>query len=170
MRSLARVFLSLSWPLLAAGQSPPATQHYDSLLQTLRTSRKSQDHAAYLAAALQFRDFLNSSPESLVPVARAYSLSGNIPAAIDAFRQFVAMGQSSDEFLDSPDFAGLRSDPGFASLAAAMHANQTPTSLSSFSFILGPLTSLIAEDVDYSSTTKSFFFTSVRGKKIFAAT
>jgi hypothetical protein len=170
MRFLARLFLLLSLPLLAAAQTPPATQHYDSLLQTLRTSRKSEDYPSYLAAALQFRDFLNSSPETLVPVARAYSLSGNFPAAIDAFRQFVAMGQSSDEFLNSLDFAALRSDPGFAPLAAAMHANQTPTSLSTSSFTLGPLTSLVAEDVAYSAPSKSFFFTSVRGKKIFSAT
>jgi hypothetical protein len=170
MRCLGGILLLLCWPLLAAAQAPPATQQYDSLLQTLRTTRKSQDYPAYLAAALQFRDFLHSSPASLVPVVRAYSLTSNLPAALEAFRQFVAMGQYSDEFLNSADFAALRSDPGFAPLAVAMKGSQTATSLATTSFTLGALSSLVAEDVDYSTSIKSFLFTSVRGKKIFAAT
>jgi hypothetical protein len=103
-------------------------------------------------------------------VVRAYSLTSNLPAALEAFRQFVAMGQYSDEFLNSADFAALRSDPGFAPLAVAMKGSQTATSLATTSFTLGALSSLVAEDVDYSTSIKSFLFTSVRGKKIFAAT
>jgi len=103
-------------------------------------------------------------------LARAYALSNDIPSALATFRQFIAMGQSSGEFLTSPDFAALRSSPQFTELAAAMRANESPLSRSSLALSLDSLTGLIAEDVDYDSASQSFFFSTVLGKKIFAAT
>ena len=170
MRLVFLFLFTLVAPAIASAQEHTAAKRYESLIQSLQSARKSKDYPAYLAAAQQFRDFLNSSPESVVPVIRANALSGNIPAALDALREYVAMGQSSDEFLNSPDFAALRDDSNFATIAAGMRANQTPISALATGFTLDPLTSRITEDVAYDSdTTKGFYFTTVLGKDIFVA-
>ena len=168
MRSVLLTLLCLA-PSLSFAQSAPASQRYASLTESLQSSRKSKDWPAYLQSALQFRDFLNSSPNSLIPLARAYSLNHNLPAAFDAFRQFVAMGQVSDEFLNSPDFEALRQNPQFGPIAAAMRSNQSSVSLSTTFITLDTLAGQITEDLD-TENAKSFFFTTVLGKKLFVAT
>jgi len=118
MRFLFLSLLSLVVPAIASPQELSAAKRYESLIHSLQSARRAKDYPAYRSAAQLFRELLNSSPESLVPVARASALSGNLTAALDALRQYAAMGQSSDEFFTSPEFAALRADPGFAPLAA----------------------------------------------------
>jgi hypothetical protein len=152
-------------------QSVSARQRYETLTKALQEANAAKDWPAYLAAAKEFQQFLNSSPSSLATLARAYALNNDIASALHALEQFAAMGQASDVIEKSPDFVAVRKLSEFAALKAAMEANQAPVTRASMAFPLDPLAGLIAEDVAYDTDPKkTFYFTTVLGKKIFSAT
>jgi hypothetical protein len=152
-------------------QSVPARQHYQSLAESLQKAKSAKDWSNYLIASMEFADFSNSSPGSLLILARAYARNNNPAAALTTLQHFAAMGQYSEEVETSADLSPVRQLPGFAPLLKAVQANQSPISRSITSFKLKSLTGLLTEDVDYEPTiAKTFYFTTVLGKRIFAAT
>ncbi len=169
MRRLLLFLLVAVSPLLA--QSPSARDQYSTLAKSLREARTSKNFPGYLAAAKAYAQFLNNSPDSLIPLARAYALNKDLSAALRTTEQFIAMGQSTNEFRDSPDFAALRALPEFPALAATMKSNESAVSSSTRAFPLDTLSGQITEDVAYDPAgTRNFFFTTVLGRKIFSAT
>lgn len=168
MRVLLLALLLAAPPLPA--QTPSARQEYESVAKTLREARAAKNWPAYLGAAKAYAQFLNNSPESLVPLARAYTLNNDLASALRTIQEFTAMGQSSDEFRDSPDFAALRALPEFSEVQAAMRANQIAVARGFTVFRMDSLTGLITEDVAHDvGLAKEFFFTTVLGGKIFAS-
>jgi hypothetical protein len=170
MRGLfSSLFLLAAVPQLHAQPTPSARQQYESLAKNLLDAKTSKNWPAYTAAAIDLQQLLNSSPDSFIRLARAYVFNNDLPAAIRTLQQYVAMGQFSDEVRTSADFAPLRALPEFAAIQAAMEANQSPVSRGSTEFTMDSFAGQITEDVAYdSASTKTFFFTTVLGKKILA--
>jgi hypothetical protein len=150
-----------------AKRTETAIEEFHSLRKTLRESHAANDWRSNLASATRLKELLNEAPNSLLEVARADVRVGDVKAAVHELEQFVRMGQSTDLLAASADFSALLKNGDFAKIQSGMEANRSSISLGSTAFLL-PDSSLLAEDVDYDRSTKRFFVTSVREKKIFA--
>jgi hypothetical protein len=139
--------------------APNAVEQFQSLQQSLSHDRAQKDWRSYLADAGRMRTFLNDSPLSNLEVARAELQLGNIAEAAAATKRFLAMGQVN-EILKTPAFAQIR--PGFDD---TMIANRRPVSRAQSAFVISD-TALLPEDIDYDSTSRRFFVTSILRKKI----
>ncbi len=164
--------LILATPLILATASTAkrtdsAKEEFQSLRKALRESHAANDWRSNLASATRLKELLNQAPNSLLEVARAEVRVGDTKAAVHELEQFVRMGQSTDLLAASADFSELLKDANFARIQSGMEANRSSISLGSTAFLL-PDSGLLAEDVDYDRSTKRFFITSVREKKIFS--
>jgi hypothetical protein len=146
---------------------PTAVERLRTLREDLRRTHAANDAAAYLRTAQTMRDFLNGSPNSILQLMLAELVAGKDEEALDSFGQFVRMGQSSEELLRSKQFEALRSQPRYASLHAAMAANDAKASVATKVFSLTD-PHLLPEDIDYDPATKLFYITSVVNKQILA--
>jgi sugar lactone lactonase YvrE len=171
-RAVAPLLLILATPLTlatasAAGRTDSAKEEFQSLRKKLRESHAANDWRSNLASATRLKELLNEAPNSLLEVARADVRVGDTKAAVHELEQYVRMGQSTDLLAASADFSGLLKNGDFAKIQSGMEANRNSISLGSTAFLL-PDSALLAEDVDYDRSTKRFFITSVREKKIFS--
>ena len=151
----------------AASEPRSAAEQFQSLRAQLRQSHASNDWRSNLVSANELSELLNGAPNSLLEIARAEIHLGDLESAIRNIEQFVRMDQSTDLLETSAEFAPLRKTRGFASIQSGMKANRSAISLGSTVFTLSD-SKLLAEDVDYDPTTKRFFVTSVREKKVVA--
>jgi hypothetical protein len=126
---------------------------------------RSDDWQSNLDWSNRVKQLLNSSPNSLLTVARAETHLGNFDAAFHEIDEFVRMGQTTDAIETLPDFASLRTKEKFAGIAGGMKANQTPIARASTAFLLSD-PGLLIEDLDFDPVTKRFLVTSIREKKI----
>jgi hypothetical protein len=155
----------LSLALLAAATLAVAETHTDAVTTFQQLRRElildngQQDWNAAVGAAQRLKSFLNGSPDSTLEVAVAQLRAGNSAQALIEAQQFVAMGQTH-ELLNSAAFAPLR-----ASLDPQVQRNQTEVSTARKAFALAD-PGLLPEDIDYDSTTKQFFVTSILEQKI----
>ncbi len=167
-RAVAPLLLTL---ILAAASTAKRTdsakEELQSLRKALRESHAANDWRSNLASATRLKELLNEAPDSLLEVARAEVRVGDTKAAVHELEQFVRMGQSIDLVATSADFSPLLKNVDFARIQSGMEANRSSISLGSTAFLL-PDSGLLAEDVDYDRSTKRFFVTSVREKKIFS--
>jgi sugar lactone lactonase YvrE len=171
-RAVAPLLLILATPLTlatasAAGRTDSAKEEFQSLRKKLRESHAANDWRSNLASATRLKELLNEAPNSLLEVARADVRVGDARAAVHELEQFVRMGQSTDLLATSADFSKLLQNGDFAKIQSGMEANRSSISLGSTAFLL-PDSALLAEDVDYDRSSKRFFITSVREKKIFS--
>jgi sugar lactone lactonase YvrE len=146
-----------------------AIEQLQNLQAELRRSHANNDWHLNLAAATEQKDLLNGAPDSLLEVARAQLHLGDKDRAFDALEQVAGMGQSVDLLGISRDFSALVDHPRWEKLQNAFRANRSPLSLATTAFPLSD-PALLAEDVDYDPRTGRFFITSIREKKIIAAT
>jgi sugar lactone lactonase YvrE len=171
-RAVAPLLLILATPLTlatasAAGRTDSAKEEFQSLRKKLRESHAANDWRSSLASATRLKELLNEAPNSLLEVARAEVRVGDTKAAVHELEQFVRMGQATDLLATSADFSGLLKNGDFAKIQSGMEANRSSISRGSTAFLL-PDSGLLAEDVDYDRSTRRFFITSVREKKIFS--
>lgn len=176
MRCVSRSILVAS-PLVAAipGASLARTsEHGSTAIEQLRTLREdlrrthaANDTAAYLSSAQAMHDFLNGSPTSILQLMLAEVVAGRDREALESLQQFVRMGQSNEDVLRTKQFDGLRAQPQYSSLQAAMVSNELSKSVASKVFGLTEA-KLLPEDIDYDPTTKLFYITSVLKKEIVA--
>lgn len=145
-----------------------AIEQLKNLEAELRRSHANNDWRLNLAAATEQKDLLNGAPDSLLEVARAQLHLGDKDRAFDALEQVAGMGQSVDLLGISRDFSALVDHPRWEKLQNAFRANRSPLSLATPAFPLSD-PALLAEDVDYDPRTGRFFITSIREKKIIAA-
>jgi len=150
---------------LCSTQAENAAAAFQSIKEKLHAARTSKDWKASLVSANQLKQLLHEAPESILEVARAEVHTGDLNGAFRELAQFVRMGQSTDLLETSPEFAPLRQQAGFAGIQNGMKNNGGSISRASEAFRL-PDPALLAEDLDYDATSKRFFITSVREKKI----
>jgi hypothetical protein len=148
-----------------ATETRSAIEQLRSLQAKLSESHRANDWRSNLVSANALKELLNEAPDSLLEVAQADVKLGDFNAALRELAQFAGMGQSIDLVATSAEFAALVKNPGFAAIQSAMDENHQPISTGSTAFQLSD-TSLLAEDMDYDPTSKRFFVTSVREKKI----
>jgi len=149
----------------AGNQGASAVQRFQTLQESVRRSRASKDWRSNVASARELKEFMNGSPDSVLELARAEIHAGELADAVRSVQEFVGMGQSTDLFAKSVEFAPLRNQAGFAEVRRTMQANLTPISLAATAFLLSD-SQLLPEDLDYDPHTKQFLVTSVREKKI----
>jgi sugar lactone lactonase YvrE len=148
--------------------SESAVKQFQNLKVELRKSHADNDWHSNLVSANKLKALQNEAPNSLLEVARADVRVGDVNAAVRELEQYVRMGQATNVVAKSADFAELSKDARFAKIQSGMEANRSPVSLGSTAFLLTD-SGLLAEDVDYDRRSKRFFITSVREKKIIAA-
>jgi sugar lactone lactonase YvrE len=165
--------LALAFSLILAAASSPAQtgsaiERFHALRDRVRQARSRKDWRANVESAHELEQFVNESPGALLEVARAEMQAGDLDDAVRKVQQFVRMGQYNDLLETSEEFAPIRRMPGFLEIQKGMQQNRSPVSLASTLFQLSDA-ALLSEDVDYDPSTKRFFVTSVREKKIVAA-
>ena len=140
---------------LCAAQAPEqsAIDQLHSLRAKAAEAIRSDDWQSNLDWSNQVKQLLNSSPNSLLTVARAETHLGNFDAAFHEIDQFVRMGQATDAIETLPDFAPLRAKEQFQAIASGMKANQTPISRASTAFLLSD-PGLLTEDIDFDPVAK----------------
>jgi sugar lactone lactonase YvrE len=163
-RALAS-FLLILVAVSAASQTDSAIEQFQGLQADLQKSQKNNDWHSNRVSAIKLKELLNEAPDSVLEAARANVRLGDLAAALQELEQFIRMGQSIDLLATSSDFAALFKKPNFAKIQDGMKANRSVISLGSTAFLLSD-PGLLAEDVDYDPSTKRFFITSVREKKI----
>ncbi len=155
--------------LLASGALaqgvPDAGKQFAQLLKQAKEARQRKDEKALLAASLQLARLLHYSGSATEQVAMVYAEMGDQKLALQALRQFVAMGQSDDNLASRPQFNNLKASPEFKQLLTEMKANNSPVERAvEVARFQDP--NLVPEDIDYDAQTKSFLITSVMEKKI----
>ena len=148
-----------------AAEADNAIAEFQTIQQKLQTARTKHDWSASLATARDLNQLLNGQPDSLLELARAKIHTGDLSGAFHDLEQLVRMGQSTDLLATSPEFAPLREKPEFATIESAMKDNRRASSLGEPAFRLSDA-ALLPEDLDYDRSSKRFFITTVRGKKI----
>jgi hypothetical protein len=149
----------------SAEQPPLAITQYANLRTEMARAREHNDWQTYVANASRLQQLLNGSPNTWLNLARGEVHAGNLAKALTAVEHFVAMGQSTDQLLTSPEFAGLREDPRFAAVRNKMAANTWPLSKVTAVFdITEP--GFVAEDIDYDPHRRRFFVTSIQKQKL----
>lgn len=151
--------------------SDPATaiQRLDQFRAAARDARARSDWVAYRVAAGQIKTLLNSSPQSVLELARAQMHGGNEAAALVEINTYVRMGQSSEVVEKLPDFEPLRQKQTFDSVRASLAANRQPVARSTVAFHI-PDAGLLPEDIDFDPASKRFFISSVLQRRIVSTT
>jgi sugar lactone lactonase YvrE len=149
----------------SANQGASAVERFQTLQASLRRSRERKDWRSSVASARALKEFVNSSPDSVLELARAQIHLGQLAEAARNVRQFARMGQSTGLLETSSEFAPLRNLAGFSEIQRTMRANRSAIGLASTAFVLSD-PQLLAEDLDYDPHAKQFLVTSVREKKI----
>ncbi len=147
--------------------APGAVDEFAQLQEDLRRAHAGGDAGSYLAAARAMYAFLHGSPQATLQRMSAESFAGNQDDALQSFAQFVNMGQANDGLLRAKQFDALRATEGYQAINTAMEANSASISIATKAFDLNEKFA-VPEDVDYDSTTRRFYFSSVLGKRIVA--
>src|SRR5664279_4862058 len=161
--------IALSARTVSAQQRAAAGEQLKQLREEVRQAHLAKDAESYLSHARKLQEFLNGSPQSVLQLMSAQAFAQKQDDAIKSFTQFVNMGQASEESLQAEPFKGLRDAPQFGDLHQRMLANNTSKSVASESFTLADA-ELNPEDIDYDSTTKLFYISSVLKKQILSVT
>jgi hypothetical protein len=146
---------------------PSAVAQLDQLNEALHRASKAGDTLSYLATAQAMYAFLNGSPRATLQLMIAEGRAGKPDDALRSFAQFVAMGQADDATLRSAQFDPLRAIPEYQTIQDDMSANASSISNATEVFRLKTSVS-VPEDIDYDSSTKRFYISSVLGKDIVA--
>jgi len=168
MRLAAAATLSLLVAILQSEQSPKSARDQLAELRTKAADAATAgDQQGRLAADFELQRLLNGSPIVVEALARAYAAAGDSQKAIAALNQFADLGQADDNLLDNSDkrFAALTSLPGYKQVLERFRSNETPQSLGARAITL-PDAGLLAEDIDYDLSSRSFLITSVLEHKI----
>jgi hypothetical protein len=163
-RALASFLLILVTASIAQ-HTDSAIKQFQKLRFELRQSHASNQWRSNLVSANKLKGLLNEAPDSLLEVARADVRVGDIDAALHELEQYARMGQSTDLRAMAGDFSAVLKNANFTRIESEMEANRSAISLGSTAFLLSDA-ELLAEDVAYDPSTKRFFITSVREKKI----
>lgn len=131
----------------------------------MRQAREHNEWSTYLANATKLQQLLNDSPNTWLNLARGEMHAGDIDQALTAVERFVAMCQSADLLLTSPELAALRGNPKFAAVRQNMAANNSPVSKATAVFDIAE-PGFVAEDMDYDPHSRRFFITSIQKQKI----
>jgi hypothetical protein len=150
-----------------ANSSPTAIEQLETIRKNLRQAHAANNADDYLRSSVTMRDFLNGSPNSILQVMLAQFFAGKEDDAVQSFGQFVRMGQSNEELMQSKQFDALRALRQYPALRTEMVANTVSKSSATKAFGLTDV-GLLPEDIDYDATTQRFYITSVLKKEIIA--
>ncbi len=126
-----------------------------------RAAKQSSEYLKLMQEAFQLRP---NMPGMMVRLAGAYSVNGEKDKSIDLLGQVARMGVSFNLAKDT-DFANLKDDSRFRSVADTMSTNLQPLIKSEAAFELAEK-DFLPEGLAYDAKTKSFFVASVHQRKI----
>ncbi len=166
-------------PLLLIGtmsQSPKtapktAVDQFSELQARAVNAVKTGDQQTRIAADMELFHLLNGSPTVVEALARAYAAAGDSQRAIASLNQFADLGQSDHNLLTGTDqrLSAIQALPEYKKVLERFTKNELPISLGTNAITI-PDPGLLAEDIDFDSTTRTFFVTSVLEHKIVRAT
>lgn len=158
------LFTLLAVALAAQTGTDPATR-LAQLRKQANDARNNHDNPALLATMIQMAQLLHYSGPSEERLALAYAAVGDKSNALQAVREFVNMQQADEDFLASPQLAALKDNAEFQRLRQQMKLNEAAIQNSIAAATIRD-SGLVAEDIAYDPTAKTFYVTSVLKKKI----
>jgi hypothetical protein len=157
--------------LMSAANQKSAVEEFARLQEMAASAHKSGDHPARLHYILDMVKLLNGAPDAVEASAEAYAEADDTEHSLAALNRFADLGQADNNLLQgkNKNFAQFEKLPQYQRILERFHANESPVSLAEKTFAISDA-GLLAEDIDYDSTTKSFLITSVLEKKIIRVT
>ena len=143
--------------------SGPTTSAREELTELRRQAR--------VQAILKIEKLLNNSPNAIETLAQAYAAAGDSEHAIAALNQYADLGLADDDLLRGhpKPFDTLEKLPEYQSILKRFKENETAVSRGEMAFAL-PDPNILAEDIDYDPSSKTFLITGVLEKKIIRIT
>jgi hypothetical protein len=153
--------------VLFTSAQPSAVEVFKKLQQQQETARNSANHPETVRLALEMQALLNDAPDAVLETAEAYASAGNKDHALATLEQFAELGQVDEGILHGDDktFAVFQQDSRLQSIRKHFAETQTPISRAETAFVLAD-PGLLAEDIDYETSSQSFFISSVLQSKI----
>ena len=161
--TIATVLLGSS--VLFAQSAPDARATYRRLNEEVQRTYKAKDYPALIEANKRAIEFTNGSSRWLMNLAGCYALAGRTEEAFRTLQRVADMHIDASDALKDDDFASLRKEPGWASIAQQFAKNSDPVG---FNLPMAKLddTGLLIEDIAWSKQSRSFYVTSIREKKV----
>ena len=163
-------FLLVVGPFAPAASAAPRLQVLLDSLQAgygrAREARRGGDLAGYERELVRVVGVVPNMPRLTYRLAGAHALLGRRDEALHLLDRVVRLGAGFDAPED-PDFASLRGDPAFDSLAARIRAARAPVGSSEIAFRL-PERDLFPEGIAHDSVSGTFFLSSLYKRKIVA--
>jgi hypothetical protein len=158
---------ALSLSLLLFPAQKTAVEQATELDQKAEAAAKAGNQSARIAADQGLYHLLNGSPQVMEALARAYAAAGNAAQALAWLHQFAAVGQTDEGLLTGTDqrLAAISQQPEYRQILERLRANESPIELGKTACTL-PDAGLVAEDIDYDATTRTFLLTSILEAKI----
>jgi hypothetical protein len=93
----------------SANQGVSAVQRFQTLQESVKKSHDAKEWRTNVASARELKEFMNGAPDSLLELARAEIHAGELADAVRNVEAFARMGQSTDLFGTSAEFASPKS-------------------------------------------------------------
>jgi hypothetical protein len=150
---------------LMAQSAPDARSTYRKLVEEVQRTYKAKEYPALIEANKRVIEFTHGSSRWMLNLAGCYALAGRKEDAYRTLQRVVEMKVDAADALKDDDFASLRKDPNWSSIAQQFAKNSDPVGFNRPTAKLDDA-GFLAEDIAWSKRTGSFFLTSIREKKI----
>ena len=156
---------------LLGQSSPKASEELKKCRQQARAAHEADDKQARIEATLKVRQLLNDSPSALEGSAHAFADAGDVHRTIATLTEFADAGQVDDNLLNGSDqsFAKFHDLPEYQTILEHIRKNKGPVSQANLVFTLTD-PRIVAEDIAFDKTSKTFLITSILEKKILRVT
>ena len=166
MKSILPITLILSSLAVSAQQSPTGTAIYKQIREEFQRAYKTKDYPALIQANRKALEFTHGSSRWMLNLAGCYALAGKKDEAFQTLQRVADMKIDSPELSKDDDFASLKTDPRWPPLLKKFASNNQSVGRDRLVASIGDA-QVLTEDIAWSSQTKSFYLSTVRGKKIF---
>jgi sugar lactone lactonase YvrE len=151
---------------LVRAQAPPTAprETRDAIIAQLRAAHAARDAKGFLEGSQKLVALLPRSTRALVTLASAQAMNGDAVAAARLIDRLTRMGVALDVRAD-PDFDPVRQAPAFQAAVARARALDARIGSSTIAFRLDA-PELALEGIAYDPTSRAFFVTSQRQRKV----
>jgi hypothetical protein len=159
------IALLLGTSTLSAQSTPDARATYRKLREEVQRTYKAKDYPALIEANKKVIDFTHGSSRWMLNLAGCYALAGRKEDAFRTLQRVADMKIDATDALKDDDFESLRKERGWPSIVQSFAKNSEPVGFNRTEAKLDDA-GLLTEDIAWSKSSRTFFLTSIRQKKI----